>query len=665
MAKNISSSIKINGLNKISKINPFIYGSFIEFIRDCINNGMWAELIQNRGFEYDDANNDGVSDPWYPVGINDIYLYYMDESEKYNSKYSQKIEVINHNNGFRGIAQKDIKIFNKEKYKGYVWVKSNNRDIALEVNIKSRSNTSYFKKRFENIESKWTKYEFSFSSGVYDDDVIFEIDIYGGGSVWLDQVSLMPESAVDGIWKEVASATSELEIGILRYPGGCYADMYNWLDGIGPIDKRPIIKNKIWGGYEENSFGTDEFIKFCRNTNAEPMICVNFGSGTPDEAANWIEYCNGGTDTKYGAMRASNGNPEPHNVKYWDVGNETFAEWEIGNCSASEFSKKYVKFYKAMKEKDDSIIILTCGGDGNDPSQDWNRTLLKETKGQFDYITLHFYTPQIGKTQDEKQKVFYGPKKLDNETIYYGTVGSAYKYNEIINNTNQSIKKLAPDNEIKIAVPEWNVMYWPAQTYFMGVEEINNNIYREQTLEAAIFNAGMLNIFLKNSAVVKICNFSDLVNGWHGGSIRNDRSMVYKTPSYYAIKLYSNSGAKNLIDATISCGETYEIKDVGHVKNVKDIPYVDIVACTGDSEIIIFIINRHLQRSASVDISIDGIKLKGTILVSEITSMNSFDANTPDKESIKIRDSIIEDVKFKDGFTMSPCSIVRLKLPLA
>lgn len=105
-------------------------------------------------------------------------------------------------------------------------------------------------------------------------------------------------------------------------------------------------------------------------------------------------------------------------------------------------------------------------------------------------------------------------------------------------------------------------MYWPGQFYFTGVEETNNNSYREQTLEAAIFNTGMLNVFLRNSDIVKICNFSDLVNGWHGGCIRSDRGKSFNTPRYYAIKLYSNSGAKNLLEATMDCDETYEIKDV-------------------------------------------------------------------------------------------------------
>jgi len=632
------TNIEIDAASIIAKVNPNIYGNFIEFIDDCINKGMWAELLLNRGFENEDSNNDGVSEPWYPTGMNDIVKYSMDEYNSYNSRYSQKIEVVNHYGGYGGIAQGNLRIFNNETYNGYVWVKSSNENMVVEVRIKDKSNKLYYTESFVPRKDIWARYDFKYIACNDVEDGMLELAVHGEGSVWFDQASLMPVSAVDGIWAEVVKAARDLKPSIIRFPGGCFADCYHWMDGIGKRDERPARKNSHWKGIEENNFGTDEFIRFCRNIGSEPMICVNFGSGTPEEAANWVEYCNGSVDSQYGALRVLNGNPEPYNVRYWDIGNEIFAEWEAGHCTAEAFAERYMEFYKAMKAKDSSIIILACGGDGNDLSQEWNKTLLSKTKGKMDYITLHCYAPQIGKIA------------IDNETLYYGTVGAVKKYEKVINNTYEAIKNYAPEENIKIAVTEWNTMF-------------NNHSYREHTLEAAIFSAGMLNLFLRNNNIVDICNFSDLVNGWQGGCIRSDRGKVFFTPSYYALKLYSNSGAQYVLETRTDC-ETYDICKVGHVSNIQDVPYVDAVACLGEGEIIIFIVNRHLERSSLVSINVNGANIKGNVFVSEITSANPYDANTMEKEKVKIKDSVIYDFDPAKGFLVSSHSITRLRLPV-
>lgn len=638
MDKNNKTRVEIDLTNKLSDISPFIYGNFIEFIQDCINKGMWAELLLNRGFENEDANGDGVSDPWYPIGYNDFFEYSLDSEEKYNSRYSQRIKVINHYGGYRGIAQSGLKFDEKEFYKGYIWAKAKSFKGLVSIVAKSSDNKFYFEKQFQ-IEDKWNKYEFEFESHSNDNNAVLEIHMVGEGTLWLDQVSLMPESAKDGVWKDVISATRELNAGIIRFPGGCFADCYYWEDGIGLQDERPTKVNQHWKGNEENNFGTDEFIKFCRNVGCEPMICVNFGSGTADEAANWVEYCNGSIDTVYGALRAANGNPEPYNVKYWDIGNEIFADWEIGHCAADEFAKKYMDFYEAMKAKDSSIEILACGGNGNDLSQDWNRTLLDIAGGKVDHIALHCYAPQIGNIA------------MENDKLYYGTVGAVNKYEQVIQETRKSIEECSKNCEsVSIAVTEWNTMF-------------NNHSYREYTLEAAVFNAGMLNMFLRNSDAIKICNYSDLVNGWQGGCIRSDRGSVYVTPSYYAIKLYSSSGAKQAIEAKWE-SEKYDIDEVGHVKAIKDVPYVDVAACLGEGELIVFIINRHLEKSTIISFGIKGGILGDYFVISEISSDNPFDINTAEKELVKIRESVIYKQNYEKGVLVQPCSISRIKIPL-
>ena len=145
--------------------------------------------------------------------------------------------------------------------------------------------------------------------------------------------------------------------------------------------------NEAWGGWTNKYFGTDEFLAFCRDTDTEPLICVNAGNGTPEEAAAWLEYCNGSVDTEFGALRARNGHPEPYGVKYWEIGNEIYGPWQHGHCTAEEFGHRYNRFADAMKAIDPDIILLACG----DCNPEWNRTMLAISASKMDMLTLHIY----------------------------------------------------------------------------------------------------------------------------------------------------------------------------------------------------------------------------------------------------------------------------------
>ena len=643
----MKTTIGIDLTAKTTEVDPKIYGNFIEFIQDCINGGMWAELLQNRGFENPDANQDGVSDPWVPTGYNDLGVYTVDECDRFNSRYSQKLEILNHYGGYRGIAQKKLRLVEGETYLGHVWLKAEDLQGAVRLNILSRAERLQYSQCLAITKPGWNCYDFTYACDSDTGDGSFEIALAGTGRIWVDQASFMPQSAVDGVWEAVVRATRELKPGIIRFPGGCFADCYHWEDGIGPRDRRPTRVNAHWKGHEENNFGTDEYLRFCRNTGCEPLICVNFGSGTPEEAANWVEYCNGSTETEYGKMRAANGHPEPYRVRYWDIGNETFGDWEIGHCHAGDYAAKYLKFYEAMKAKDPTVKILACGGDGNNPSQYWNRTVLARTAGKLDYLALHFYAPQIGAIA------------MDNRTLYYGTVGAVAKYERIIRETVALINRNAAllnnsgsaAQNIKIAVTEWNTMY-------------KNDSHREQTLEAAIFNAGMLNMFLRNSHHIEIGNFSDLVNGWQGGCIRCDQGKVHVSPSYYALQLYSRAGVKRLIAAEVAA-ESYDIEAVGHVEDVKDVPYVDAVCgLSENNELILFIVNRHLERETRIFLDLKGAQSGRDIRVARLSAANPFDINTAKEEKVKPEEILFDNYDAYQGFLAPPCSISRFSIPL-
>ena len=176
--------------------------------------------------------------------------------------------------------------------------------------------------------------------------------IYGG--IYEENSPLSDER---GFRLDVLEAIKGLNVPVLRWPGGNFVSGYHWMDGIGPKEKRPRKVDWAWHAEESNRFGTDEFIEYCREVGTEPYICVNLGTGTIDEAAAWVEYCNGTGDTYYANLRRQNGHPEPYNVKYWGLGNEMYGFWQIGAKTADDYAKLAMEAAKLMKWTDPSIKL--------------------------------------------------------------------------------------------------------------------------------------------------------------------------------------------------------------------------------------------------------------------------------------------------------------------
>lgn len=560
--KNIKLNILKNEI--IGKVPEEFFGHFIEYMYDCIEQGLWAQILKTRSFERVEKTGIVSFEPWKCFGEN--ILCELDSSIIYAPSYS--VHIVNNGNEYGGIKQENLKLQNEELYNGHIWAYSKD-NITLNIKVKCDREIVFNEKL---IPGEWKKVNFSFYNGLSDSDAEIFFLIDGQKEVWLDQASLVPDSAVVGTWKSVMKKIKELKPGTMRFPGGCVADCYFWEDGVGLPDKRPCKENRHWGGMESNSFGTDEYIRFCSEIEAQPLICVNFGSSTPYDAANWVEYCNGDTSTEYGNKRVINGNIDPYNVKYWEIGNEVFADWETGNCSASDYIKKYVLFAKEMKNRDKKIFLFACGGDAGKPEQSWNETVLKEGKGYIDALSLHFYAPLI---EDQN---------FDDEQIYYATVSASEKFDKVIKATCDTMKKIG--YKIPIAVTEWNCNYGE-----------KNKSEREQSLEAVIANAGIINTFLRNINDLNICNVSDLINGWSGGIIRSKDGMSYETGTYKLIKLFVDANIDYVV-ASSHNGEIFEIEKTGNIEKISNIPYLNIVCCLDKlGKYIIFVINRNISDS--------------------------------------------------------------------
>lgn len=412
--------------------------------------------------------------------------------------------------------------------------------------------------------------------------------------------------------------------------------------------------NEAWGGWTSKYFGTDEFIRFCRELRVEPLICVNDGSGTPEEAAQWIEYCNGSVDTPMGALRAKNGSPEPYDVRYWEIGNEVWGQWQVGTCTADRFAERTISFAKAMKEADDSIVLLACGH----YDQDWNQTVLDLAGEYMDYLTLHLYHG-------------YGPFGMNRDTPAEDRYKAIASYPEwtrhYIRQTTELIRSQSKHSHVKLAITEYNTMYYP--------NTVRKGLPNEHTLGAAVANAANLNEMIRCSDMVHIGSFSDLVNGWLGGCIRvgdyyADQYCgkepgwsglpleIYGTPTYEVLKLYANRDIRRILPVKAECG-TFSVSS--HKKTPVELdalPDLNIVAGTNDdgSVITLLIVNRSLGE-VRAELELQAFEASGETTVYEITGNFYDDINSVfQPEQIKCKEYGVSAEELQRGYALRPSS---------
>jgi alpha-N-arabinofuranosidase len=598
-----------------ASISPALYGQFAEFMFENIKGGMHAEMIRNRSFE-EGANHIGLSRFWErePDDRNhDPFVNYRrddgvsyPETRGFNDatiEHSFRADLTAKDGQRRGLSQGRMPIREGLEYRGHLWLKTTGFDghvtVALE---KDRTEgETYASADIKNIEGDWKKYEFKLTPTKNDPLAKFSILFYGRGRIWVDQVSLMPGDAVDGVRRDVFERIQALRPAFVRWPGGNVAQDYHWMWGVGPRDRRPTWTNLSWWNEPEPSdFGTDEVIRFCRNLGAEPHLVVNVeGRGaTADEAAAWVEYANGPATSKYGSMRARYGNPEPFGVKFWEIGNEIWGDWVRGHTDAETYAHRYNRYHAAMRAVDPSIRFIAVG----DNDMKWNRTVLKIAGENIDYLAIHHY---------------YGVAEMKGDLR--NLMARPLHYGRFYAQVRDLIRELLPGREIKLIINEWNTSL---------------PVPRQHSMESGLYGARLMNVFERSSEIVEMTAVSDLVNGWPGGIIQASRHDVFVTPTYLSNKLYnSRLGSARL--ATQVEGPTFDSSLEG-----KGVPYLDVVASrSADSrEIYIKLVNTDTDRPMTTEVRLTGTQVTAeavleTITASSMTAANSF--RQPEAVSLK------------------------------
>ena len=419
-----------------------------------------------------------------------------------------------------------------------------------------------------------------------------------------------PHADENGLRKDVLAALKELNFRSIRYPGGNFLSGYFWEDGIGPRDQRPRRRDLAWQSLETNQFGTDEFMAFCKEIGTAPMMGVNMGTGTIQDAANLVEYCNGGTGTKYADMRAKNGHADPYDVKYWCIGNEMDGPWQIGHLDAVEYGKKAREAAKMMRWHDDSIDLVLCGSSNSQmPTYpEWDRTVLELCWDRVDYHSLHYYA-----TNFEDDTPSYLALSAEFES-FVDTLTGVLRYVKA---------KTRSKHDVYLSWDEWNVWYKARLSNDMEGQwtEAPHLIEEVYNLEDALVVAQWMNVFLRKSDVLKIACLAQIVNVI--APILTTTDSMLKQSIFYPFMLFSRLASGNALDVAVNTSR-YETKQFG------DMPLLDVSAShnpeTGNNAI--FIVNRSQTESITVDINWQDVAPKGVTSAHQLSGTDPKAANS-------------------------------------
>lgn len=429
------------------------------------------------------------------------------------------------------------------------------------------------------------------------------------------------ESATEEGWRQdVMNLVKELNVPIIRYPGGNFVSGYNWEDGTGPIENRPQKLELAWRTIETNEVGIDEFQDWCKQVNSNVMMAVNLGTRGADEARNLLEYCNLDTPTHYADMRRRNGFDKPFNIKTWCLGNEMDGPWQICAKTPTEYARLAHETAKVMKLVDPSIELVACGSaHKNMPTFGiWEETVLRECYDDVDYISLHNY---------------YGNPTGDTATFLACSLEMDAFIKEVAAISDRIQKEKNSDKKVNLSFDEWNVWFHSNEADkkiepWQIAPPLLEDIY---TLEDALVVGCLLITLLKNSDRVKIACLAQLVNVIAPIMTENakDGGRSWCQTIFYPFMLTSKYGRGEAIKCDITC-DTYSCETYGEV------PYLESVAVrnTTNNEITIFAVNRSLDSEMALTTNITtntNYKLTEHIVV---TSDNVTDVNTADSQPV-------------------------------
>jgi alpha-N-arabinofuranosidase len=370
-----------------------------------------------------------------------------------------------------------------------------------------------------------------------------------------------PLSDADGFRIDVIKAMQRIKAPVLRWPGGCYVSASHWKDGVGR-ERRPHF-DKAWRVEEPNTFGTDEYIAFCRKVGCAPYICTNAGSGSAEEMSDWVEYCNLPNEGPWAKLRVNNGHKDPFKVKYWSIGNENYGSWEMGAKSAEEWGRLVTESAKMMKRVDPSIELSAAAL----ADLDWNINLLKGSGKNLSWISLHGYWDGINQTNDYAN--------YEQSMVYTNTLDHQ------VSKVRGLLAAMDFGNRIRIAFDEWNLRGWYHPNVDAGLNpdeyvkprDLNDENQR-YTMADAVFTACFLSMANRNCDIVGMANYAPVVNT-RGCIYTHPKGIVLRS-TYHVFDMYVNGLGETVLDTYIEAVQKLSLTD--KQGKAAEIPALDLLA---------------------------------------------------------------------------------------
>jgi alpha-L-arabinofuranosidase len=458
------------------------------------------------------------------------------------------------------------------KYNGSLWLKhvDGNDNVKLSFRRHAHPAEVLAASDVQAPSDAWTKYTFHLQLNPGQvaplEPVDLVISLEGASRILVDNIALDPDDAVDGMDPEILTLARELHSPVVRF-GGNFTSGYNWRDGVGPLDTRVSELNLAWGIPEYNTFGTDEFLRFCELIDAKPQIALNLGTGTPREAVEWVQYVNAHWADQHGGLT-------------WELGNELWGNYQIGYPAAQLAAAATLATSEAVRKVDPGASLIATGGDGG-LFHDWNAQQLSNPADSFNYLSSHFIV---------NEDVLLPDASNDFRTM--AMLAAPWGLSQRIHAMKQqAIDAHRPD--VKFAFTEW-----------LMIANNSHAVPNYNNMGGALFAGGFLNAMMRNSDAVSTANMTGILEF---GGIWKRRGQVYASPAYWVLRSYANAKPHTLLRVDSTSPTLSISKGLIQLPEILAAPYLDIVAAQSEdkSKLVLLCVNRNVARpeSAVIDLS--------------------------------------------------------------